>query len=663
MITSAARLHTLGRSQSPPLPLSSSTQLPPIHRIIPTSPQHSNYPQQRPRGSTLPSYSTLPTPSFAISESRNPGPTSTSSPSSPQRKERSFTLGSKSNVPTRLSHFSGPPSNSTTSSPVSLPPIRLEEDEDDEEGYSSYNDRSGHSDGRGASHSRHDRAERQTDTPRKNSMGIGGSSGYPTLPPIKTMMLPSPPAHMLSPASAPSSPLHTSVPNPSSFRSKTNLPSNFSSDTRGSDSAPVNHLSPPSEDRFHRHQAHQASNVTKFPSPDIRSRTDPQSTSAQVRQEHYGEPNPGYPFPSSPRKTATSQPQATPKLGNMSSLLSLTAPRHLEGDRYSSSPRVEMDRYAPSSPSTRSTPWTSEEFTNTSTSLPTSDTENLHLHQSLQHSKQVGKGVHVQSLPRSHESVLAAFGDDNRNDAIRSRLTEGANWKRDPWSSGKPVDVGLTGAPKVGETAGGKKRRSRATQEQLDILNGVYARTPFPTTAERAELAARLKMTPRSVQIWFQNKRQGAKNSENRKPALISAQPALVPLSSSAGALSSSDVTLGSAYLSVQVPDLVPLSIGSTPQSPALSNMAIEPSQGHQNNGRLAKPGLEGHSPYGRDAQRRDAGGSDRDDHPLLGRARRRRMSVNDLLSQDAREEVRGSVTSSRAAGTSKTRGDHMDIV
>jgi hypothetical protein len=55
---------------------------------------------------------------------------------------------------------------------------------------------------------------------------------------------------------------------------------------------------------------------------------------------------------------------------------------------------------------------------------------------------------------------------------------------------------------KPGETSGGKKRRSRATQEQLDILNGVYQRTPFPTTVERAELAQRLGMTPRSVQIW-----------------------------------------------------------------------------------------------------------------------------------------------------------------
>ncbi|KAG8755731.1 hypothetical protein FRC14_003709 [Serendipita sp. 396] len=242
MITSAARMHSFGRSQSPPLPLSSTTQLPPIHRIIPTSPHNSHTPQQRPRGSTLPSYSTLSPSTFTLSDSRSPGPSSTSSPSSPQRKERSFTLGSRSNVPTRLSHFSGPPSSSTASSPVSLPPIRLEEEEDDDEGYSSYNDRNGRSEGHVDAYSRHGQAERQTDMPRKTSMGIGGSVGYPILPPITTM-LPSPPAHMLSsPVSAPSSPHLTSLPTTSSSRAKygTNLAPNYPAGNRRSDSARVN---------------------------------------------------------------------------------------------------------------------------------------------------------------------------------------------------------------------------------------------------------------------------------------------------------------------------------------------------------------------------------------------------------------------------------------
>ena len=48
-----------------------------------------------------------------------------------------------------------------------------------------------------------------------------------------------------------------------------------------------------------------------------------------------------------------------------------------------------------------------------------------------------------------------------------------------------------------------QKRRNRADAEQLRVLNKVYARTAFPSTEQRQELAAKLNMTPRSVQIWY----------------------------------------------------------------------------------------------------------------------------------------------------------------
>lgn len=47
-----------------------------------------------------------------------------------------------------------------------------------------------------------------------------------------------------------------------------------------------------------------------------------------------------------------------------------------------------------------------------------------------------------------------------------------------------------------------KKKRKRADAGQLEVLNEVYNRTAFPSTEERAELAKKLDMTPRSVQIW-----------------------------------------------------------------------------------------------------------------------------------------------------------------
>ena len=48
-----------------------------------------------------------------------------------------------------------------------------------------------------------------------------------------------------------------------------------------------------------------------------------------------------------------------------------------------------------------------------------------------------------------------------------------------------------------------KKKRKRADAEQLKVLNETYARTAFPSTEERIELAKKLGMSARSVQIWY----------------------------------------------------------------------------------------------------------------------------------------------------------------
>ncbi|TFK68672.1 hypothetical protein BDN72DRAFT_656030 [Pluteus cervinus] len=61
-----------------------------------------------------------------------------------------------------------------------------------------------------------------------------------------------------------------------------------------------------------------------------------------------------------------------------------------------------------------------------------------------------------------------------------------------------------------------KKKRKRADPAQVKILNETFNRTQFPSTAERAMLAERLEMSARSVQIWFQNKRQQKKMAERQ---------------------------------------------------------------------------------------------------------------------------------------------------
>jgi hypothetical protein len=48
-----------------------------------------------------------------------------------------------------------------------------------------------------------------------------------------------------------------------------------------------------------------------------------------------------------------------------------------------------------------------------------------------------------------------------------------------------------------------KKKRKRADARQLEALNRMYARTAFPSTEERQQLARDLDMSARRVQIWL----------------------------------------------------------------------------------------------------------------------------------------------------------------
>ncbi|KAI8975035.1 Homeodomain-like protein, partial [Mycotypha africana] len=51
------------------------------------------------------------------------------------------------------------------------------------------------------------------------------------------------------------------------------------------------------------------------------------------------------------------------------------------------------------------------------------------------------------------------------------------------------------------------KRRKRTTQEQTNALEQVFQIYSKPTAKIRFLLSERLSMSPRSIQIWFQNRR------------------------------------------------------------------------------------------------------------------------------------------------------------
>ncbi|KAI5181255.1 hypothetical protein NEOKW01_1474 [Nematocida sp. AWRm80] len=61
------------------------------------------------------------------------------------------------------------------------------------------------------------------------------------------------------------------------------------------------------------------------------------------------------------------------------------------------------------------------------------------------------------------------------------------------------------------------KPRKRTSKEQLEVLEKTFETNIKPDAALRKSLASRLGMTPRSVQVWFQNKRAKVKNDKNTK--------------------------------------------------------------------------------------------------------------------------------------------------
>ncbi|CAG8471232.1 2287_t:CDS:2 [Diversispora eburnea] len=62
-------------------------------------------------------------------------------------------------------------------------------------------------------------------------------------------------------------------------------------------------------------------------------------------------------------------------------------------------------------------------------------------------------------------------------------------------------------------------KRKRANANQLKVLNEVFHQTFFPSTELRIQLGKQLGMSPRTVQIWFQNKRQSWRSKSQDEKA------------------------------------------------------------------------------------------------------------------------------------------------
>ncbi|OAD70346.1 Homeodomain-like DNA binding domain-containing transcription factor, partial [Phycomyces blakesleeanus NRRL 1555(-)] len=60
------------------------------------------------------------------------------------------------------------------------------------------------------------------------------------------------------------------------------------------------------------------------------------------------------------------------------------------------------------------------------------------------------------------------------------------------------------------------RKRTRASPEQLGILEKTFNINPSPNNRVREQLSQQLSMSERSIQIWFQNRRAKVKNIAKR---------------------------------------------------------------------------------------------------------------------------------------------------
>jgi hypothetical protein len=63
------------------------------------------------------------------------------------------------------------------------------------------------------------------------------------------------------------------------------------------------------------------------------------------------------------------------------------------------------------------------------------------------------------------------------------------------------------------EIGGDRKRKGKSTRwnipsSALSMLEQMFQKDKFPSVETRKKIATDLKVTPRQVQVWFQNKRQ-----------------------------------------------------------------------------------------------------------------------------------------------------------
>ncbi|KAI7870869.1 hypothetical protein BDF14DRAFT_1770598 [Spinellus fusiger] len=106
--------------------------------------------------------------------------------------------------------------------------------------------------------------------------------------------------------------------------------------------------------------------------------------------------------------------------------------------------------------------------------------------------------------------MLSAFDNDT------SSLSLSAEVQNEDNASAYTVAIDPSCEDMAGDASPSIRKRTRATADQLAVLEDTFAVNVSPNSKLRKQLADQLQMSERSIQIWFQNRRAKVKHIQKR---------------------------------------------------------------------------------------------------------------------------------------------------
>ena len=119
------------------------------------------------------------------------------------------------------------------------------------------------------------------------------------------------------------------------------------------------------------------------------------------------------------------------------------------------------------------------------------------------------------------------------------------------------------------------RKRTRTSLQQLEVLINFFDKQPCPTIKQRKQLAEKTGMTPRCVQVWFQNRRAKGRSTNGQEQPQPQPQKKASPApSSTAAPTPASAAPTTTAAADIMMPPPV---VNFTPYVPFQSFLTVGP--------------------------------------------------------------------------------------